>query len=212
MNEVLDSALSKLAALRPIFHSEADFQFALAWQIKLVDPDAAVRLEVPVTAGEKTYKLDLLFVQDGKRIGIELKLLRAPIILEHGGESFRLKDAAADLNRYDFLWDVMRLEYMIKNCVIDEGYALALSNHPTYWKPRTGKRTTDAFFGLEEGRVLAGELSWASHTGGTRKGREASIQLANITPFAGEITPQWRPENLGSLEHSALRFALTQTS
>lgn len=37
--------MSQLAGTRPIFHSEADFQHALAWEIQNQHPQAAVRLE-----------------------------------------------------------------------------------------------------------------------------------------------------------------------
>lgn len=41
----IDEELSKLAVGRPNFHSEADFQFSLAWQIQKDHPDAKIRLE-----------------------------------------------------------------------------------------------------------------------------------------------------------------------
>ena len=37
--------MSKLRKRRPIFHSEADFQHALAWEIHLANPSHQVRLE-----------------------------------------------------------------------------------------------------------------------------------------------------------------------
>jgi hypothetical protein len=40
----IGSLLEHLAAKRPLFHSEADFQFALAWQIRSAY-DVEVRLE-----------------------------------------------------------------------------------------------------------------------------------------------------------------------
>lgn len=47
----LDDVLSRLALRRPIFHSEADFQFALAWQILELDAGIDVRLESRPKAG-----------------------------------------------------------------------------------------------------------------------------------------------------------------
>ena len=41
----LYDVLRSLSCQRPIFHSEADFQHALAWLIHLQHPDAIVRLE-----------------------------------------------------------------------------------------------------------------------------------------------------------------------
>ncbi len=42
----IHGALGRLSAVRPIFHSEADFQHALAWTIQLQHPDATIRLEI----------------------------------------------------------------------------------------------------------------------------------------------------------------------
>lgn len=40
----LDAVLERLALLRPVFHSEADFQQALAWEVHSIDPSLRVRL------------------------------------------------------------------------------------------------------------------------------------------------------------------------
>src|SRR5437764_4611807 len=66
--------LDRLSAERPIFHSEADFQHALAWLIHSEHPNAQIRLE---TRPERGIRLDLLVVVGGERIAIELKYLVA---------------------------------------------------------------------------------------------------------------------------------------
>ena len=43
--------MNELSKLRPIFHSEADFQHALAWEVHRCFPEAAIRLELPFKAG-----------------------------------------------------------------------------------------------------------------------------------------------------------------
>ncbi len=45
MGEVLNT----LATQRRVFHSEADFQHALAWEIHRRLPHAAIRLEYPIS-------------------------------------------------------------------------------------------------------------------------------------------------------------------
>ena len=40
--------MRELAQRRPIFHSEADFQHALAWEIHALHTDCQIRLERPV--------------------------------------------------------------------------------------------------------------------------------------------------------------------
>lgn len=49
------SLLLSLAVEKPIFHSEADFQHALAWRIHTVMPDAKVRLEYRSRLKETVY-------------------------------------------------------------------------------------------------------------------------------------------------------------
>jgi len=56
--------LAKLALRRPVFHSEADFQHAIAWELQLADPKAHIRLEKQVAAEGSRVHLDLL-VQSG---------------------------------------------------------------------------------------------------------------------------------------------------
>ena len=70
----VEAALSALARRRGVFHSEADFQHALAWQLQLDHPAARVRLETRPLPG-KALALDLLFEQDGLKTAVELKYL-----------------------------------------------------------------------------------------------------------------------------------------
>ena len=44
----IDQLMACLADTRKVFHSEADFQHALAWQIHRAMPEGQVRLEVDV--------------------------------------------------------------------------------------------------------------------------------------------------------------------
>jgi hypothetical protein len=73
-----------LASKRPIFHSEADFQHALAWELHIGCPDIRVRLEVPHQALDESQHLDL-WLPDLK-IAIELKYKTRPISVEFRGE------------------------------------------------------------------------------------------------------------------------------
>ena len=42
----IDGLMTGLAGTRKVFHSEADFQHALAWQIHEAMPESRIRLEV----------------------------------------------------------------------------------------------------------------------------------------------------------------------
>src|SRR6266567_4623533 len=64
--------VSLLAAERPIFHSEADFQHALAWLLHQRFPHAALRLEYRPFPDERFY-LDIWVDIGTERLAIELK-------------------------------------------------------------------------------------------------------------------------------------------
>jgi hypothetical protein len=58
LEDILE-AMRDLSTQRPIFHSEADFQHALAWYFHQQFPDAHIRLEYPLLANGKRIHLDL---------------------------------------------------------------------------------------------------------------------------------------------------------
>jgi len=56
----IPAVLATLGERRPVFHSEADFQHALAWQMQLADPVAQIFLEKQVAVDGRRVHLDLL--------------------------------------------------------------------------------------------------------------------------------------------------------
>jgi hypothetical protein len=68
--------LESLRRSRPVFHSEADFQHALAWAIQVSDPLARVRLETRPALG---MRLDLFVSRPDldRYLVLELKYLTA---------------------------------------------------------------------------------------------------------------------------------------
>lgn len=72
----LDELISRLGRKRPVFHSEADFQYALAWEAHHMDPDMQIRLE---THPEPNVRLDVLFARPdlSAYTAVELKYLTA---------------------------------------------------------------------------------------------------------------------------------------
>ena len=96
--DFLATGLSRLALRRPLFHSEADFQHELAWQVRLNHPDARARLEVPFprSPGKGRGWLDLL-VRFACRMtfGLELKYLTGRLDAVVDGERFALSRRAA---------------------------------------------------------------------------------------------------------------------
>ena len=173
--------MTDLAKCREVFHSEADFQHALAWHIHETMPKSQIRLEFPVSAEHRKMYVDIWLPVE--KIAIELKYVTRGIKLKHKKESFALRDQRAqNQRRYDFLRDIHRLERMrrSKPVLCEAGFAVLLTNDPSYWEcpsPRS-QDATDADFRIHDGQVISEERDWATHTSpGTKKGRECPIQL-----------------------------------
>jgi predicted nuclease with RNAse H fold len=173
----LHSVMAALAAERPVFHSEADFQHALAWKLQQLLPDANIRLEFKPFPSERFY-VDVWLRVNQQIIALELKYPTRRLVVEAFGERFELKDQAAqDITRYDFMKDLTRIERMVGSDAT-AGSALLLTNDSAYWKEALRPDSVDAMFRLAEGRVLSGGLAWASHAGpGTMRGREGELIL-----------------------------------
>ena len=172
------AVLASLARARPVFHSEADFQFAFAWEAKVIRPDLEVRLE---THPEPNVRLDLELVDpaSGTGVAVELKYMTRLWAGTDRGEAFALKNhGASDLRGYDVVKDIERVERFVDARPGWAGYVIALSNEASYWRAPTHGRVTNAdAFRLHEGVVLAGERIWGPLTGGTSKGRETPLRL-----------------------------------
>ena len=174
--------LTQLADSRKVFHSEADFQHALAWHIHRTMPKSQIRLEYPVPVEHRKMYVDI-YLPDEK-IAIELKYVTRRLELEHCEESFALRDQFAhNQRRYDFLRDIQRLERMRRSKPVscEAGFAVLLTNDPLYWDcPSPGSPdTVDSAFRIHDGQVISGKRAWACRaSSGTVKGRECPIQLA----------------------------------
>jgi hypothetical protein len=182
-----DDVMRVLAANRPVFHSEADFQQAFAWQLRLLRADAVIRLELRPDPALREA-VDMRFTIGGTRVAVEFKYLVRAFEVMIDGEYFRLRDQAAQpLSRYDVLKDIERLERFCASGWADVGYAVVLSNDPPVWSPgRPG--SIDEAFRMQGGATLTGTLGWASHAGpGTTRGREKPIVLRGRYPIA------WQP-------------------
>jgi len=181
--------LGILRRSRPVFHSEADFQQALAWAIHLSDPSARVRLETRPTPG---MRLDLLVWRPdlSRYLALELKYLTAAWSGEVNGEQFGLvNQGAQDIRAYDVLKDVQRVEQFVDGHPDWGGMVLVLSNDPGYWsRPRHGRTTNAHAFRIYEEQVISGNRTWGPDTGaGTMKDREAVIELR------GDYRCRWSP-------------------
>ena len=90
----VERLMNLLADDRPIFHAEADFQHALAWQIREEFPGIDIRLEVDVSSDDaKRHYLDIWLPSQG--VAIELKYATRNLELEVRGELFKLRNQMA---------------------------------------------------------------------------------------------------------------------
>ena len=177
----IHTLLEALATKRPVFHSEADFQHALAWQIR-ESTESDIRLEFR-PCRNRSMCLDL-WVPD-QRVAVELKYLTRKLDWDTSGESFALRNQSAqDIRRYQVIKDVQRLESVSR---AQHGIAIVLTHDSSYWKRARKDNPIDIAFRLHEGRLLSGTLRWSPDAStGTTEGREAAITLK------GSYVCKWR--------------------
>jgi hypothetical protein len=161
----LDAVIEALSAVRPVFHSEADFQHAFGQAVYSLDQAVYVRLEVRRDEIGRGY-IDMICRGPAGTTAIEFKYFttawtgRDPST----GDTFILREhAATDLARRNFVFDIVRLERLCAALPEIDGIALMLSNAHSLWEPpRTQRATNDHQFRIHEGKTLTGTLEWAS--------------------------------------------------
>lgn len=111
----ISKLLLSLAKKRPVFHSEADFQHAFAWEIHRQWPAASVRLEMPYRTHKHLFYIDIWIIYRAQIFAVELKYKTRSLFIDINKEKYQLRSQRAhDTGRYDFLRDIYRLE-QIKN-------------------------------------------------------------------------------------------------
>jgi hypothetical protein len=186
----INPIVKSLQANRPIFHSEADFQHALAWEIHLENPLAHVRLEV----GHKgcagpTERIDIVVTSEGTTLAIELKYKKKKFDGVVGGEEFHLtQQSSTDTAQFDYVRDICRLERFVKANPASVGYAMLLTNEDFYWKcpQRPNSNANDAEFRIYEGCILKGVVGWKEKAAAGTKGKHASPLI-----LTGSHSMQW---------------------
>ena len=192
MDFEINELLKKLKAKKIIFESEAQFQFELALQIKEMYPYYDVKLEMTTSIrndGKKQYTDIIVLDKNGDFIAIELKYKTRKSVY---GDIKLLNHGATDLGRFDYLYDVWRLENLkyrnntayefnkrLKNCV--NGYAIILTNEKNYWS--INRQSKDALYKnfciTDKDSIQKNEnLSWNQKDGSSCiKGTWRDIQL-----------------------------------
>lgn len=178
----IHKVIASLQSKRPLFHSEADFQLALAWEIQSHYPEAEIRLEYNFPKVLGSLYVDIWVKLHDTFIPIELKYKTKKSSFLVNGEQFTLKNHGAhDCGRYDFLKDISRVEQVAS---LEEqastGYAIMLTNDSLYWRPSKNNTSIDTAFKIHEGRELFGNLAWGElASAGTKRNRESEISVLN---------------------------------
>jgi len=202
----LDGLLVRLAEQRPVFHSEADFHQAFAWELRSMDASLRVRLETRPAPG---VRLDLLATSaDGQRASaIELKYLTRGWAGEVAGEWFELKSQGAqDIRAYDVVKDVVRIEKFSALRPGCDGAVVCLANDPSFWRSPAHDRATNASaFRIYDVVRLEGARAWGPNTGaGTSRNREEVLELR------GAYDLRWREYSTIPGAHGALRALVVE--
>lgn len=184
-----------------IFQSEMQFQFELAWLIKkkieshggnvnVIFEYATLNEDKNETSNRgKKNRTDLIFYDNnGNYVAIELKYKTLPL----GYNGFTLGNhEARDEGRYDFLYDVVRLQKIKAKNTLNtakglinfvKGYALLLTNDSKYWtqsKTETAKFAYTNFCISREDSITANtELGWNGATSHDKTWRKIPLTIA----------------------------------
>lgn len=174
-------ALEQLRKKRQVFHSESDFQFALAWELKSLFNDSDIRLEY-ATSSDIRKHIDILVRIGSSEYPIELKYKTRTLSAVNNNELYHLKNhGAQDLGVYDFIKDICRIESFTTELKgFHEGYVLWLTNDSYYWRAPLHPNAGYFAFSVHSGAVKTGVMKWGDNMGiGSIKGRELELVLQN---------------------------------
>lgn len=149
------------------FHSEADFQYALARQIHTDFPDCQIRVEYkPISS--VNMSVDIWVWIGDIQIAIEVKYPAAKHIIKHQGlfETFHLdKGGPLYTARYGFLKDIQRLEQFAGRRDTLR-FAVLLTNQKDLWEtPQSSRKLTNDYqFRIHEDQATNGHRRWAKKT------------------------------------------------
>ena len=186
-----------LAYERPVFASEADFQFALGWKLKEMYSNYRILFEfvpkfkkVHDSDGDNGIHIDIVVItDDGKHIPLELKYKTEELVdYEVNGIIYNLKkQSARNLACYNYLYDIERIEKFKSeyNEDFEEGYAIFLTNDWGYTKePRVDAKYRS--FSIHNRAVKTGNMDW------TTPFEAASTKYAEKIHLTGQYEIDWK--------------------
>jgi len=146
--------MDSLSSERPVFHSEDDFKFSLAWNLKCLYPDVKIRLEVPCGS----ERVDIIVQYNGMYYPVEVKYKKARFEYTQGGELFKFSDDTAyTQNHPKLINDIRRIEKHSEslNKGLRLGFAIWLTNDHIYWDGPQSSDANYAPYTVKEGVVLS---------------------------------------------------------
>lgn len=84
-----------------MFHSEADFQHAFAWELHLSELNWDLRLAIPLRTAAGSIHLDLFAWSRVSELSIELKYKTRALNVELNGEQFTLTVAVSCVGNHE---------------------------------------------------------------------------------------------------------------
>lgn len=185
---LLDAALDRMSR---VFHQEADFQQALAWNLHQHFPSLAIRAEYPVQGAT----VDLWLADADTTMAVELKYPKKTFQAETEQETFALGNDPTDVGCAGYLADIQRLEELVEDGVCDQGVAVILSNNDLLWDNEPSGANYDAFK-LSDGRTVRGTLAWPEEAS-LLQSQDRTLRLT------GEYTLNWREYSYQYPSHPA---------
>lgn len=133
MKKIIDTALKNLGKRNIIYHSEAELQFKLAWELYRNASISDIYFEYPAknmpSGNRYNDMIDLVIVSKGKEYPIEIKYPKGV----YRDSTYNLKYKPVD-ECYEIVRDIDRIEqYVGNNISSDKGYVIVLSNNTSYW-------------------------------------------------------------------------------
>lgn len=202
--------LIELSKTNPLFCSELEFQFYLAWKIKELYKDQfKICIEYPLKNYEgKNRNIDLVLVDNGGRyIPIELKYKTSKFEQVWNGFTYKLKDQSAnDLTKYGHIKDISRIEYFKEtenNFLV--GYVITITNQSRTWQKINNPLQTDYEFSLEDGiKICKGIKKWQKCKSEYNGNNNPPVVLAN------DYAINWKDYSSFTEPHGQFKVLVTQ--
>lgn len=200
--------IEELRKTRSLFHSEADFQFALAWKLKELYQDKVdIVLEVPLNV-KSNDRLDILVITKSRKIPVELKYFHSKLDFNE----YHLKKQNDTWRSQRVLKDLKRIEEFSERenkPNEQEGYVILICNESKYWTPKKGNL---AYFNfrLEDGRTIKAKesLDWITMNDSSREKAEG---YGDHLTFNNSYTLSWQEySNIEGLNKGLFKYLLIE--